>query len=78
MKHSVANSYKANVESIFTEIYQAKSKPFIVDILYAPPGIIDFVNYIDQILFPANISMLFQRCLLVDTTLRRGTTSNQR
>ena len=26
---------------------------------------------------PANISTLFQRCLLVDTTLRRGTTSNQ-
>ena len=50
IKHSVANSYKANVESIFTEIYQAKSKPFIVDILYTPPGIIDFVNYIDQIL----------------------------
>ena len=27
---------------------------------------------------PANISTLFQLCLLVDTTLRRGTTSNQR
>ena len=25
-----------------------------------------------------NISTLFQRCLLVDTTSRRGTTSNQR
>ena len=27
---------------------------------------------------PANISTLFQRCLLVDATSRRGTTSNQR
>ena len=27
---------------------------------------------------PANISTLFQCCLLVDTTSRRGTTSNQR
>ena len=27
---------------------------------------------------PANISTLFQRCLLVDMTSRRGTTSNQR
>ena len=26
----------------------------------------------------ANISMLFQSCLLVDATSRRGTTSNQR
>ena len=28
--------------------------------------------------FPANISTLFQRCILVDATSRRGTTSNQR
>ena len=28
--------------------------------------------------YPANISTLFQRCLLVDTTSRRGATSNQR
>ena len=27
--------------------------------------------------YPANISTLFQRCLLVDVTSRRGTTSNQ-
>ena len=27
---------------------------------------------------PTNILTLFQRCLLVDTTLQRGTTSNQR
>ena len=28
--------------------------------------------------FPANISTLFQRCLLFDTKSRRGATSNQR
>ena len=28
--------------------------------------------------YPANISALVQRCLLVDATSRRGTTSNQR
>ena len=29
-------------------------------------------------LFPVNISMLFQYCILVDMTSRRGATSNQR
>ena len=33
-------------------------------------------NYVTSI--PENISTLFQRCLLVDTTSRRGATSNQR
>ena len=40
-KYFVAYSYKAkmflNTESIFTEIYLKKSKPFIVGILYRPP-----------------------------------------
>ena len=30
-----------------------------------------------KLLIPANISTLFQRCLLVDTTSRRGAMSNQ-
>ena len=32
----------------------------------------------EEIYSPANISTLFQRCLLADATSRRGTTSNQR
>ena len=39
----------------------------------------EFCEIFKNIFFiPANISTLFQHCLLVDTTLRRGATSNQR
>ena len=36
------------------------------------------LNMPGQRFYPANISTLFQRCLLVGTTSRRGTTSDQR
>ena len=53
IKHSIAYSHKNNMrlnrESIFTEIYTPKSKPFIVTILYSPSDKINFVNCIDQI-----------------------------
>ena len=54
IKHSVAYSYKANIylniESIFTEIYLPKFKPFILGIRYRPPKKIDFVYGRDQTL----------------------------
>ena len=50
IKHSVAYSYKTNIclntGSTFAEIYIAKSKPFIIGILYRPTDKIDFVNCI--------------------------------
>ena len=54
IQHSVAYSHKTNMrlntESIFTEIYLPKPKPFIVSILYRPPDKVDCVNCIEQIL----------------------------
>ena len=38
-----------NTESIFTEIYLPKSKPFIVGILHRSPDKFYFVNCIEQI-----------------------------
>ena len=53
IQHSVAYSHKTNMrlntESIFTEIYLPKPKPFIVSILYRPPDKVDCVNCIEQI-----------------------------
>ena len=38
----------------------------------------DPISKTSAFFYPANISTLFQRCLLVDATSRRGTISNQR
>ena len=51
-----------NKESIFTEIYLPKSKPFIVDILYRHPGKIDFVNHIDQVFSSEYNTLATQEC----------------
>ena len=46
--------------------------------LYARIILVDLPKELFLNIYPVNISTLFQRCLLVDTTSRRGTTSNQR
>ena len=52
IEHPAASSYKPNIclkrESIFTEAYLQKSRPFIVGILYGSPHKIDIFIYIDQ------------------------------
>ena len=46
--------------------------------LYARIILVDLPKELFLNIYLANISTLFQRCLLDDTTSRRGTTSNQR
>ena len=55
-----------NTETIFTEMFLLKPKPFIEGAPYKPGGKIDFVNYIDQTLCQFNMLKIQEYYLLGD------------
>ena len=68
IRKSLSYNYKSdfcpNTESIFTDIFLAKSKPILVCMWYRPPDKPGFTECLDQSLIESNISNI-QECYLI-------------
>ena len=57
-------SFCRNIESIFTDIFSPKSKPFLIGVLYRPPENPYLIEHLNNSLKESNISNT-QKCYLI-------------